>query len=62
MIWHKPTNHVSDCYFCVVKIFGYNTQNKHKISVSSAIIPERHSDELLQRDFHELPSNDVLQD
>ena len=59
---------VDDCYFCVVKIFGYNAKNKHKIiypSVPSAIIaiiPEPHSDEFPQPVFHELPSNDVPQD
>ena len=65
MIWQEPTNHVSDCYFCVVKIFGYNFKNENRIiypSVPSAIIPVPHSDELVQSIFHDLSSDDVLQE
>ena len=62
MIWREPTNHFDDFYFYVVKIFGYNSKSKHKISVPSAIIPEPHSDDLPQLVFDELSRNDVLQD
>ena len=65
MIWRKPASHVDDCYFFLVKTYGYNAKNRNKIvypSVLSIIIPVPHSDELLQSVFYELPCNDVLQE
>ena len=50
MIWREPTNHIDDCYFCMVKTLGFNQKNKSRIqypSIPSAIRPVQHSDEIL---------------
>jgi hypothetical protein len=30
MIWREPTNHIDDCYFCVVDVNGINKTNRSK--------------------------------
>ncbi len=27
MVWREPSNHITDCYFCMVKTKGFNTKN-----------------------------------
>jgi hypothetical protein len=47
MIWREPTNHSSDCYFCMVDICGYSSKTKSGIvypDIPSAIKPVPHSD------------------
>ena len=47
MIWREPTNHVTDCYFCMTKVRGFSKKNKHKIAYPlppSAMRPVPHSD------------------
>ena len=49
MIWREPTNHIDDCYFCMVKTLGFNQKNKSRIqypSIPSAIRPVQHCDEI----------------
>jgi hypothetical protein len=49
MVWSEPTNHVSDCYFCLTSITGVTTKSKHTVQYSilpTAIRPESHSEEL----------------
>ena len=49
MIWTEPTNHATDCYFCLSKICGFNMKGKNSLkypNVSSAIRPVAHSKEL----------------
>lgn len=49
MIWREPTNHVTDCYFCMTNVKGINKKNKNKIQypdIPSAIRPVPHSDDL----------------
>ena len=49
MIWREPTNHIDDCYFCIVKTVGFNQKNKSRIqypSIPSAIRRVPHSDEI----------------
>ena len=44
-----PTNHIDDCYFCLVKTLGFNQRNKSRIqypSIPSAIRPVQHCDEI----------------
>ena len=30
MVWREPTNHIDDCYFCMVNVSGINRNNRHK--------------------------------
>jgi len=49
MIWREPTNHVSDCYFCMTKVKGFSKKNKQKIeypNLPSAMRPVPHGDGL----------------
>ena len=59
MIWREPTNHVTDCYFCMVNTAGVGKKNRHKIvypNISSAIRPAPHSEEVPVPVFKGLPS------
>lgn len=49
MVWREPTDHSTDCYFCIVKTAGIGGKNRHKISypnIPSAIRPIRHDETL----------------
>lgn len=49
MIWRDPTNHVDDCYFCIVNVAGFSSKNKSKINypnIPSAMRPVPHSDSI----------------
>lgn len=49
MVWREPTNHVSDCYFCMTNIAGFSNKNKSKIvypDCKSAIKPVPHDMEM----------------
>ena len=49
MIWREPTNHSTDCYFCLTNIKGITAKSKHTVqypNLSSAMRPVPHSDEL----------------
>lgn len=62
MIWREPKDHLSDCYFCIVKTSGYNKKNKCKIqypSLPSAIRPVPHSAEIPVPVFQALPSLEI---
>ena len=42
MVWHEPTNHFDDCYFCMTNLVGYNKKNQKTIlypSIPSATRP-----------------------
>ena len=61
MIWREPTNHVTDCYFCMVNTTGVGKKNRHKITypnIHSAIRPVPHSEEVPVPVFKGLPSLD----
>ena len=49
-IWHEPTNHTNDCYFCMVDPSKRRTRkNASEIvypSIPSSIAPVPHSDQL----------------
>ena len=50
MIWREPTNHVTDCYFCMVNTAGVGKKNRHKIvypNIPSDIRPAPHYKEVL---------------
>jgi len=49
MIWRDPTDHVSDCYFCLTSITGVTANSKHTVqypNLPSAMRPVPHSVEL----------------
>ena len=49
MVWREPTDHITNCYFCLVNAMGVGKKNRRKISypsISSAIRPVPHSDDL----------------
>jgi hypothetical protein len=49
MIWREPSNHATDCYFCLTNTSGHNRKTKDRIQypdVPSAIKPVPHSADL----------------
>ncbi|GAB1601930.1 hypothetical protein Ahia01_000471600 [Argonauta hians] len=49
MIWKRPSNHTTDCYFCAVKIIGINQKNRRTMeypNLPSATRPIPHNDEI----------------
>ena len=62
MIWRKPTNHVTDCYFCAVDVTGINRKNRDSLKypdLQSARRPVTHCDEIPVPIFGELPDISV---
>ena len=48
-VWREPTDHVSDCYFCLTSITGVTAKSKHTVqypNLPSAMRPVPHSAEL----------------
>ena len=46
MVWREPTNHFSDCYFCLTKVSGHSKKSKSKIvypDCPSALRPVAHA-------------------
>ena len=61
-VWRQPTDHVSDCYFCLTSITGVTTNSKHTVqypNLPSAMRPVPHSVELL---VAKPPTNMTLSD
>ena len=49
MVWQEPSNHVNDCYFCMVHLAGVSSRTLSKVAypnLPSAIRPIPHSDDL----------------
>ena len=49
MVWREPTDHVSDCYFCLTRITDVTAKSKHTVqypNLPSAMRPVPHSAEL----------------
>ena len=49
MVWREPTDHISDCYFCLTSISGVTAKSKHTVqypNLPSAMRPVPHSAEL----------------
>jgi hypothetical protein len=49
MVWTQPTDHVSDCCFCLISITGVIANSKHTVqypNLPSAMRPVLHSVEL----------------
>ena len=49
MVWREPTDHVSDCYFCLTSITSVTAKSKHTVqypNLPSAMRPVHHSAEL----------------
>jgi len=49
MVWREPTDHVSDCYFCLTSITGITAKSKHTVqypNLPSVMRPVPHSAEL----------------
>ncbi|KAI6648704.1 hypothetical protein LOD99_7930 [Oopsacas minuta] len=57
-IWGEPKNHHDDCYFCIVKMSGWNRQKKnswHYPDIHSARRPIPHCSEIQVPVFTSLP-------
>ena len=62
MDWREPTNHVSDCYFCLTSITGVTAKSKHTVqypNLPSVMRPVPHSAEL---PVQKPPTNMMLSD
>jgi hypothetical protein len=62
IIWRQPTDHVSDCYFCLTSIPGVGAKSKYTVqylNVSSAVRPVPHNVEL---PVPMPPSNNTMSD
>ena len=49
MVWREPRNHEDDCYFCTVKVKGYNAKTRKGIiypNIPFAIRPIPHGPEV----------------
>jgi hypothetical protein len=49
MVWREPTDHSSDCYFCLTNIKGIISKSKHIIKYPDspyAMRPVSHSEDL----------------
>uniref|UniRef100_A0A0K2TLE3 Putative LOC101234556 [Hydra vulgaris] n=1 Tax=Lepeophtheirus salmonis TaxID=72036 RepID=A0A0K2TLE3_LEPSM len=49
IVWRKPKDHFSNCYFCLVKTFRFSNKNKCHIvypNLCSATRPILHSDQI----------------
>ena len=47
MVWREPSNHATDCYFCLVETNGYTKKTRHSISypnLQSTVLPVPHSE------------------
>ena len=47
MVWREPIDHITDCYFCIVKTEGFNAKNKNRIkypNLKSAMRPIPHDE------------------
>lgn len=62
MVWREPTNHLDNCYFCLVNVKGFNKKNKQHLQypdIPSARRPVEHCEEIPVPVFTELPEIDV---
>ncbi|XP_018412291.1 PREDICTED: leucine-rich repeat-containing protein 43 [Nanorana parkeri] len=62
MVWREPTNHLDNCYFCLVNVKGFNKKNKQHLQspdIPSARRPVEHFEEIPGPVFTELPQIDV---
>ena len=49
MFWREPSNHLNDCYFCMVHVAGKSSRTLSKVeysSIPSVIRPVSHSNDL----------------
>jgi len=49
MIWREPSDHVTDCYFCLTNVTGFSKKSRHNIvypKVPSALRPVPHCEDL----------------
>jgi hypothetical protein len=62
VVWREPTDHVSDCYFCLTSINSVTAKSKHIVqypNLPSALRPVPHSAEL---SVPRSPTNMMLSD
>src|SRR5215469_10554417 len=61
MVWREQTNHLEDCYFCLVNVKGFNKKNKQYLQypiIPSAIRPAAYSEDTPVPKFSGFLEND----
>ncbi|KAM4040625.1 uncharacterized protein ACNLHF_011913 [Anomaloglossus baeobatrachus] len=60
MVWRESSNHLEDCYFCLVNVKGFNKKNKQYLqyqSITSAIRPIAYCEDIPVPRYTALPEN-----
>ena len=62
MVWREPTDHVSDCYFCLTSITGVTAQSKHNVQYPNLPYAMRAVPHIAELPVPKPPTNMTLSD